>query len=435
MMKSSKFYLNKSLLLEESSNPAIFKLLILSIAVIVSAFVFWSTFFQIEEIAKCTGAIETLQKIQKVQHPYGGLVEDIKIREGQRVQKDDVLLILDGDDIRNKTISAKNNIDTLLVRRERINAFVDNKQPNYTALQVPEKIIIDQNKLLDSFVQALTVNKQLFSHQIKQLTLETNELNKKLTKLKEQLKLTREELLMYKELSSVGASSKIEIIKIQKSVAKLSEEADPIPDQILLKQAKISEAEENIKKLDIDAIKNARLELEKINKELPLLSQEFKHYQRQVSLLTIKSPCNGVIHKLTLNTKGGVIIPGAVLVEVVPSIQELRGIVNINPKDVGHLKAGQKVTIKLTTYDFGRYGAITGKLLSISPTSVTHELGGGYYKGEIALDSTHLITSKGNLPLFAGLSFQGEIHTGSKSLFEYLLRPIFVSAQGAMHER
>ena len=435
MAKRSKFYLNKSLLLEEGGNPFVFKMLILLLGAILAAFIYWAMNFHLEEIAVCTGSIETLQKMQKIQHLYGGTIETINIREGQKVNEGDILIILKDDNAHNRIDILEKRIDTMYIRQERLRAFLENREPDFSILTVPEEFIREQNNILNTYIKSIEVNKKIYTQQIEQLNFEILELKEKMKQLQDHKKDAEEEFEIYKKLHGDKVLSKSYLLKRRLAYKELNEDLFTIPNQIRQIEEKIVETNLKIDKTSIDAQKVARLELEKITHELPLQIEKLEQYMLENEMLIIKSPCTGVVQRLNVNTKGGVVSAGAVIAEILPKVEELRGIIEISPKDIGHIKPGQDVVLKFTTYDFGRYGVLHGKVLSISPTSISRSKAKGFYKGEISLNSNYINSAKGEFPVFAGLSFTADIHTGSKSMIEYFLRPIFTSMHGAMHER
>jgi len=119
----------------------------------------------------------------------------------------------------------------------------------------------------------------------------------------------------------------------------------------------------------------------------------------------------------------------------VPVDREMKVDAKILPRDVGHIKAGQRVRVKVTTYDFARYGAIYGELTRVSATSFLNDKGEPYFKGEVRLSKNHVGDEPGVHLVMPGMTVTAEIITGDKTLLQYMLKPIFTQVQQSFHER
>lgn len=156
----------------------------------------------------------------------------------------------------------------------------------------------------------------------------------------------------------------------------------------------------------------------------------------EIDRLVIRSPSEGYVHKMRRQTLGEVITPGETIMEIVPADQRLIATVQISTKDIGHVKVGQTATLRFTNYDFVRFGGIQGILTEISATTILDGSGTPYYKGMISLENEQLLERlKKVFPILPGMTIIADIKTGSKSLAEYLLKPIHQSATKALHER
>lgn len=176
-------------------------------------------------------------------------------------------------------------------------------------------------------------------------------------------------------------------------------------------------------------------ELARTRGELAEVREELVRLQHRVARTEVTAPTRGYVKGLNVNTVGGVMAPGQVLMEIVPADQDLVVEARISTRDIGHVSVGQTAKVKIDTYDFARYGAITGRLKRISATTFQDDKGAPYYKGTIVLDRRHVGTEPQRNPVLAGMTVQAEIVTGAKSILEYLLKPIRNSVDRAFHER
>jgi HlyD family secretion protein/adhesin transport system membrane fusion protein len=138
---------------------------------------------------------------------------------------------------------------------------------------------------------------------------------------------------------------------------------------------------------------------------------------------------------MTVNTVGGVVTAGQVICEVVPLGEALVVEARILPQNIGHLRVGQPVQVKVSAYEFSRYGAMDGKLAALSPTTFVGQDGSRYYKGRIVLARDHLGSRKGEYPLTPGMTVMADIVTGQKTVMSYLLKPIHRALSTSFRER
>lgn len=162
---------------------------------------------------------------------------------------------------------------------------------------------------------------------------------------------------------------------------------------------------------------------------------EITKLKERLSRMDIRAPVQGVIQDMKYRTVGGVITPGATVMNVVPSEDILRAEVRVLTTDIGHVKEGQFVRVKVGTYDFLRYGIVEGKVSVISAYSSLDEKGMPFFKTYVDLSKKSLGLTEKELPIVAGMTVQADIVTDQQSVLRYLLRPIFVAFSQGMRER
>jgi multidrug efflux pump subunit AcrA (membrane-fusion protein) len=165
------------------------------------------------------------------------------------------------------------------------------------------------------------------------------------------------------------------------------------------------------------------------------MQEELLKVEHSLDFSIIRAPADGIVHGLQAHTVGGVIEAGKTIMEIVPHDRKLIAEVRISSNDIGHVKTGDSVELKFATYDYGRYGGIRGVLTEISVSTFLDPRGVPYYRGLVTLEKTALGDSDAKHPVLPGMTISGEIKTGSKTILEYLLKPIYSSAKKAMRER
>jgi len=162
---------------------------------------------------------------------------------------------------------------------------------------------------------------------------------------------------------------------------------------------------------------------------------EIDKLKERLSRVDIVSPVDGIIQDLKYRTVGGVITPGATVLNVVPSGDVIRAEVRVSTADIGHVKEGQLVRVKLNTYDFMRYGVVEGKVEVVSAYSSLDEQQQPYFKTYVSLSKKSLGRTDAEMPILPGMTVQGDIVTDNQSVLRYILRPIYVAFSQGMRER
>jgi len=253
--------------------------------------------------------------------------------------------------------------------------------------------------------------------------------------LNKQTRLFREELRLRRQLFKKGLSSKTIVLSLERQASERQGELMEIPQKVIGVERKIDEIRAQMEKVQGEIIEEALKELSSIEEEAARL-QEVKTRQQQVLQQTeIRAPVAGLAHGLKAHTVGGVIAPGAVVLEVVPEDETLLAQIQIQTKDVGHMVPGLDAHIKFDAYEFSRYGGVEGKLLEISPTTFENETGKPFYRGIVTLERAYIGEDTDNLRVRAGMTLVADIRTGEKTVADYVLKPIYLSAKSALTER
>lgn len=183
-------------------------------------------------------------------------------------------------------------------------------------------------------------------------------------------------------------------------------------------------------------LKNEALEeMGTITAELAEVEQSLVRSRDRVERLRIRSPVRGLVKDLKTKTLGGVVAPGGAITEIVPVDRELEVEARISPIDVGHVKIGQAAKVKVTTFDFARFGNIEGTVRSISATTFEDPDGVVYYKAQVKLARNYVGEDPTANILLPGMVTEIDFNTGERTLLRYLLRPVYRSLDAALTER
>ncbi len=428
----------KSPIMEETGGNKIAKFIILLITAIVLAFVVWASLAEIDEISMATGKIIPKMRVQKIQHLSGGIVEAIYVKNGELVKKGQVLIKIESFKSASFQKETEAQIKSYMARRNRLQGFLNGKNPDFQDLGINNNKLIDEEiAVYNSIIYAAELDRKLLESQINQTKSQLKEVELQEQALQNQMKFLDEELQINELLHKRDVVPMVRLIKMRRDRSDLNQELLPISEQKNKIMKQINGLKVQLAQVSANLYKQGRLELEDINHELNKLIEAEKRYLLEVKRSYIKSHIEGYIHNLTKFTVGGIVESNELLMEIVPKQRVLIAKVDIAPKDIGHVQIGMTAYIKFSAYDFGRYGSIKGTLEKIAPTSTEMIQNPGFptYEGIISLSQNYIGEGKMKKMIKPGMSLTADIKTGQKTLVQYLLKPIFVSAKHALRER
>jgi membrane fusion protein, adhesin transport system len=436
--------LSKPEILPETASNKVAKLFIITLSFIVLLFVLWACFAKIDEVAVAMGSVIPKMRTQKIQHISGGVVEGIYVSNGMFVKKGQVLIKLESIKSSSLLDETDMQIQSLTGRKQRIKALLNNTEPDFSSIKDMEIKNIEE-ELYNSIKMTNTLEMDLINAQIDQLHSNVIQLKIQKETLVNQMRYLNEELDINKRLLEKGAVPKVRILKINRDKSDLNQELLPFDEEIIKAVKKISELKIKLSQVTMNMKKELRIELEGVNHDLIQLIEKKDRYVDENKKTYIKTPISGFVHNLAKFTIGGTVERNEVMMQIIPENPELLVRVDISPIDIGHIEVGQKANIKLTAYDFSRYGDIDGIVEKISPAATSAiEIPSLQNQRQQAVPTYEAIikplktkmTIKGKVKsLKPGMAVMVDIKTGEKRLMQYLLKPIFISLNQALRER
>lgn len=410
-------------------------MLIIHIALLtVVLFFIWATITEVDELVKGDAKVVPSSSLQVLQSLDGGVVLQILVKEGQAVKAGQPMLQIDNTRFIAAVRESQVQNVALAARAERLNALLENRGFNVPKNSSADDILVygQEQRYFDNARFELKSQLSISNQQLLQRQQELAEASAKREQAKRMLGSVSRELAMTKRLLSTGAVSEVELIRLERDVTRFNGELAQSIAQIARFEASINEASRKIESVELEFRNNMSKDLSETMAKLNSLSQSSVGLQDKVTQSVIRSPMNGFVKRLLVNTVGGVVTPGRDLVEVVPSEDNLVLEAKVQPRDIAFLHEGQAALVKFNAYDFSIYGGMDAKLLSIGADSITDEKGNVYFLVKLATLKPQL---KKDLPIIPGMQAEVDIHTGSKSILSYLLKPLLRARQVALTER
>lgn len=418
-------------------HPKQFRWVIFFWFVSILLFLSWATLAPIDEIVRGDGKVIPSGENQMIQHLEGGILGGILVKEGDNVLADQVLLKVDNLKSSSTFESMQFKAAELRARMVRLRAEIDNMDFSPSAedlQQIPSQILQERN-LFFSNKERLNAQLAGLSEQYIQKKNEKLETQGRITEQRKALNFIKEEVRISEPLVAQGVKSKVEFLKLQRELSSLEERYNALVVSIPRLDAAMYEIDNKMQEVRSEFTTKAQIGLNEAQTEYNRITAESSMLADQVTRTMVKSPINGIVQKLYVNTVGGVIKPGDNLVEIVPTENGLVAEVKVKPSDIAFLYPGQEAIVKITAYDFALYGALRGKVLTISPDSITDKNENIYYIVRVQTEKKYFGTEDKPLKITPGMTVNVDIITGEKTVMQYILKPILKAKQYTFTER
>ena len=295
--------------------------------------------------------------------------------------------------------------------------------------------MVDQQKIYSNQLESQRTSRSIDLSQIEQRKRELVQMRESLTVARQQQKVTGEMVVMRKKMADKKLIPKMVFLETQRAKITADGEVTRILDQIKVTKQTVTESQRRLTDLDTQLRRESLAEMGSVSAEIAEVRNAIARVKDRVDRLEVIAPIRGLVQELKVQTVGQVVQPGALLMKVVPIDDKLEASVRIATNDIGHVKVGQDVVVKVGSYDFSRFGGVPGKLQKISATSYVEDNGDAYFKGSVTLDQPFVGSEPGRFPVTPGMNVNADIETGSKTLLEYMLKPLTDAMDRAFRER
>ncbi|NWH07063.1 MAG: HlyD family type I secretion periplasmic adaptor subunit [Alphaproteobacteria bacterium] len=415
------------------------KLLLITIVAIFLAAIIWASFATVEEVTRGDGRVIPSSKIQVVQSLEGGIVKEILVRPGAVVKRDQLLLRIDDTGFSSSLGEIEARDLALQAQIARLEAEVAGS----ATITFPSTIAASAPAVIQSEQATFQIRNEqrksqvaILSEQRTQKEQELNELKGSVDRLTSSLSLAQQELNLNAPLARQGLVPKSDYLRLQREVNDLKGQLDTAERQIPRAEAALREANQRIAEADLTFRRGAQEELTLKQSEFAVLRESRRGAQDRVARTEIRSPVDGVVNNIHVNTLGGVVKPGEDIIEIVPMDDTLLVEARVKPSDIAFIGPGQRALVKLTAYDFSVYGGLEGSVERIGADAIVDaQTGESYYPITIRTRETSLKGRSGDLPIIPGMVASVDIITGEKTILEYLLKPIVRAQHEALRER
>ena len=358
-------------------------------------FVVWAAFAWVDEIVRADGEMISSSRPQIIQNLEGGILAELLVKEGDIVQKGDVLARLHGAQFRSSVDELQEKVNALEIRRLRLEAELagqfDFEVPAALAAAAPD-MVASERALLRAR-QTDYVGRRDGAEKV--------------------MKEAAREMRLLEDLLDRKIVALIEVTRARKAHADAKNRFDEVVSQTELDRAQ---------------------EYSDTLKELATLRQNIKASEDQLNRTVLVSPMRGIVNKLGVTTIGGVVRPGEEIAQIIPLDEELFVEARVKPENIANIRRGQEATIKLTAYDYTIFGTLKARVDVISADTFKDEKSrdpeeSAHYKVTLRVDMTNLTDRQASVEIRPGMQATVELHTGQKTVLQYLMKPLYKSRE------
>jgi HlyD family secretion protein len=403
----------------------------------------WAATAQIAGAVVATGNVVVESNVKKVQHPTGGVVSELRVRDGERVEAGEILIRLDNTvALANLAIVTK-QLDELSARKSRLEAERDGSAsvtfPSALLERLSDRevagIIAGERKLFESRRAARLGQQSQLRQRVEQLSEEIRgHTAQDEAKLKE-IALIERELTGTRELWTKNLLPITRLTVLERECARVNGEHGQLIAAIASARGKIAETELQILQIDRDLSSEVMKDIRDADAKFGELIERKVTAEDQLKRIDLRAPLAGLVHQSMVHTVGGVINAGETIMQIVPLNDTLTVELHIAPQDIDQVRVGSEATLRFTAFNRANTPEITGSVSFVAAdTTVDPTSGRPYYRVQARLAASELAMLK-DVQIIPGMPVEAFIVTGSRTLWSYLMAPLRDQVFRAFRER
>ncbi len=427
--------------MKKEKPPFFASILILLIIALILSFFVWAHFTQVDEIARGSGKVIPITRTQTVQSSEPGVVKEIAVQVGEIVKPGQLIVRLDD------TTSAS-NLGEVEAQARALEAQIARLQieetGDFTASYVcPESvaktapsICLNEQNLLAVRREAYNNNVDVLKQRLIQREKELDEALANVKRLQGAVEISKRQLDLLTPMVNAKLVAETDLIKAQRDVNDYTGQLNSVTESIDRLKGAVNEAQLQVKDVLLKYEQDALSQKTDALAKLSVLREQARGESTKVARTDIRSPVEGVINTMEVNTLGAFVQPGSPIAEIVPTSEELLVEARISPRDVAFVTPGQEALVKITAFDFSIYGGLEGKVVNVSSDSIVDQkTGEPYFEVRVKTTNAQLERAGKFFKITPGMVCTVDIKTGRKSILHYLLKPINKARQEALTER
>ena len=381
----------------------------------------------IEVLSLADGKIIPQGRIKFVQHLEGGIVEEILIKEGQKVETSQPLVILSKEKASSEFEEINSRLKSINLSILRVNS--EKEKRNDIIIPDQMKNLFD-NDLIKFENELLKSRKKAIDSERKSKVSNIDKSKQNLINLKKRLKIVKEQESISEKLLKAEATNRLRHLELLRELSDVESKIDEQKSLILFN-------ENELEKVNNNYDEQLNQELSTLKKEKEELNKRIQKYSDSLNRTVLKSPVTGIVKLISVNSKGAIVAPGVTVVEIVPDNEKLIVEAKLPLSEIGYISSGLDAKIRLNTPEGSRFRALEGKVVFVGADriSISDKNEESYYLVKIETKETSFSKKDENFELFSGVPVVVGIITGKRSFVDYFLTPFKNKVSFALSER
>lgn len=401
--------------------PRLFILTLVGLGIVLAL---WAQFAAISRVIRGEGRVVPMAHSQTVQYLEGGIVTDIKVREGQAVRKGEVLFLVDNLQARASLDQGEVKTTALVARAARLSAeamgAASFSPP--AGVRPDDPAVVAERATFLANRASLAQNAAVIQAQLVQRRGLVREAEARLQTATGEQQIARKQADILEGLLRQHAASRSEVLDAQSRLQTINGAISEAMTSLPRLRGSVAEGEANLAQLMAKAKADARLALAATQAELAQVNGDVRNQTDRVDRTVVRAPVSGIVNHIFAPTIGGVIKPAEPLLELTPTDGNLIIEARIRPADRGELRPGLPAKVKLTAYDYAVYGSLDGIVTDVSADTLPDESGQRFYQIKVRVNGrTALGPDK---PIYPGMVVNVDVVVGQRTVAQYLLSPM-----------
>ncbi|MBT3551569.1 MAG: HlyD family type I secretion periplasmic adaptor subunit [Rhodospirillaceae bacterium] len=407
-------------------------------AVLTVSFVAWAAFSTLDIVSMATGEVIPSSQVKTVQHLEGGIVSKILVREGEEIKQGQPLIELE-------PTTSTADVGELKVRLTSLNVQIQELKSRLNHDKVPKfdaDTIKDYPNLVREFRRSFEISLRRQASEIEQQKnivqqrrSAIGEINTRINSRRRNLNLLKEQIKISDDLLKDNLTNRYKHLDLLKEAGKTQGDIEEDQAALVSARSALEEVSAGLQTVQNTFDEENKAALDEARLSYNELTQRMQKFQDSLKRTKLRSPVSGVVKSIHIATIGGVVKPGEPVVDIVPKGDKLIVEAQLQTQDIGFVQAGQNVMVRLASADANRFGGLEGEVISVSPDTLLTPDGVPYYKVRIATDVAYFERGALKYSLFPGMQVIANIHTGTRTIFQYMFDPFLSSMGDAMQER
>lgn len=409
------------------------------ILILLTVFVLlWAGLTEVDETAKGTGKVVPSSRLQVLNNLEGGILKEILVREGDLVEKDQILARLSPTSSQAQYEQDLENYQRYLAMVTRLRAHLNSKPLEFSdemKVEIPQSVRDDEIKAYALKESKFKVEQKVADEELAVKEKEAAEMETRLESLKQVITVLEEQEKITKPLGEKGITSKTEVLRGKRELIESRMQKNQLEGQLAKVKEEVNAAKVRREQVDV---KTHNEDMEKL-KEYEVRLAESKTAKTlgadRLHRKDIRSPMKGYVHEIKVRTLGSVVKPGDEILSVVPQEDSLLIETQLSPTDIAFVHPGMRALVKFSAYDYAIYGGLYGQVAYISADSLPDKQDQNFYRAYIVTDKNAISFWGKPLPIKVGMQTEVSIITKRKSILHYIFKPFTRVYENAFSER